>query len=103
MGILVALNYFEVDYQRMGLSFFYLHRNYGMVVVLLSFLFNYGNLTLKLYQEKRSYPDEGWLVIGRFKVGNVPGMSVALEATKKGIQIHDKRDARPSIKSYDCY
>ena len=34
-----------------------LHRNYGLVI--LSFLCNYDNLTLKLHQEKRSYPDEG--------------------------------------------
>ena len=60
-----------------------LHRNYGMVVILLSFLYNYDNLTLKLHQGKRSYPDEGWLFIGRFKVGSVPGMSAALEASKK--------------------
>ena len=60
-----------------------LHRNYGMAVILLSFLCNYDNLTLKLHQEKGSYPDERWLFIGRFKVGSVPGMSVALEASKK--------------------
>ena len=29
------------------------------------------------------HPDERWLFIGRFKVGSVPGMSVALEASKK--------------------
>ena len=56
---------------------------YGMEVILLSFLCNYDNLTLKLHQEKCSYPDERWLFIGRFKVGSVPGMSVALEASKK--------------------
>ena len=60
-----------------------LHRNYGMVVILLYFLCDYGNLTLKLHQEKSSYPDEGWIFIGRFKVGSVPGMTVALEASKK--------------------
>ena len=60
-----------------------LHRNYGMVVILLSFLCNYDNLTLKLHQEKRSYPDERWLFIGRFKVESVPGKSVALVASKK--------------------
>ena len=60
-----------------------LHRNYGMVVILLSFLCNYDNLPLKLHQGKRCYPDEGWLFIGRFKVGSVPGISVALEASKK--------------------
>ena len=60
-----------------------LHRNYGMVVILLSFLCNYDNLTLKLNQGKRCYPDEGWLFIGIFKLGSVPRMSVALEASKK--------------------
>ena len=60
-----------------------LHRNYHMLVILLSFLCNYDNLTPKLHQEKRSYPHEGWFFIGRFKVGSVPGMSVALEASKK--------------------
>ena len=59
-----------------------LHRNYGMVVIL-SFLCNYDNLTLKLHHEKRSYPDERWLFISRFKVGSVPGKSVALVASKK--------------------
>ena len=58
---------------------------YGMEVILLSFLCNYDNLTLKLHQEKCSYPDERWLFIGRFKVGSVPGMSVTLEASKKSI------------------
>ena len=58
-----------------------LHRNCGMVVIiLLSFLYNYDNLTLKLHQGKRSYPDEGWLFIGRFKVGSVPG--IALKVSK---------------------
>ena len=80
-----------------------LHRNYGMVVILLSFLCNYDNLTLKLHQEKRSNPDEGWLFIGRFKVGSVPGMSVALEAFNKSIKIHHEYDARPLVKSNNCY
>ena len=48
----------------------------------MSFLCNYDNLTLKLHQEKRSYPDKRWLFIGRFKVGSVPGKSVALVASK---------------------
>ena len=59
-----------------------LHGNYVMVVILLSFLCNYDNLALKLYQEKHSNPDEG------FKVGSVPGMSVAREASKKSMKIH---------------
>ena len=54
-----------------------------MVVVLLSFLCNYDNLRLKLHHKKGSYPDERWLFIGRFKVGSVPGKSVALAASKK--------------------
>ena len=62
MEILVAL-YFLRRTARKGGSIFLgggydLHRNYGMVVILLSFLCNCDSLTLKLYQEKRSYPDE---------------------------------------------
>ena len=107
MGILVAL-YFLRRTARKGGSIFLgggydLHRNYGMVVILLSFLCNYDNLTLKLHQGKRCYPDEGWLFIGRFKVGSVPGMSVALEASKKSIKIHHDYDARPLINSHNCY
>ena len=60
-----------------------LHRNCGMVVTSFSFLYNYGNLALELHQGKRSYLDEGWLFIDRFKVGSVPGISVALKASKK--------------------
>ena len=56
-----------------------LHRNYGMVVILLSFLCNCDNLTRK------------------------PEMSVALEASKQSIEIHHEYDARPLIKSYNCY
>ena len=58
---------------------------------------------VSLHQEKYSYPDKGWISIGRFKVGSVPGMSVALEASKKSIKFHHDYDARPLIKSYDCY
>ena len=57
-----------------------LHKICGMVVILLSFRCSYDNLTLKLHQGKGSYPDEGWLFIGRFKVGSLPGISVALKA-----------------------
>ena len=70
-----------------------------MVVILLSFLCNYVILTLKLHQEKRSYPDERWVFIGRFKVGSELGKNVALVASKKSIRIHDEYDARPLIKS----
>ena len=75
-----------------------LHRNYGMVVILFSFLCNYDNLTLKLHHEKRSYPDKRWLFIDRFKVGSVPGKSVALVTSKKSIKIHHEYDVRPLIK-----
>ena len=59
MGILVAL-YFLRRTARKGGSIFLgggydLHRNYGMVVILLSFLCNYDNLILKLLQKKRRY------------------------------------------------
>ena len=74
-----------------------------MVVILLSFLCNYDNLTLILHQEKRSYPDEGWFFIGRFKVGSVPEMSVALAASKKSIKIHHEYDTRPLTKSFNSY
>ena len=60
-----------------------LHRKCGMVVNLLSFLYNYDNLTLELHQGKRSYLDEGWIFIGRFKVGSVPGIGFALKVSKK--------------------
>ena len=54
-----------------------------MIVILLLFLCNYDNLALILRQGKRCYPGEGWIFIGRFKVGSVPGISVALEVSKK--------------------
>ena len=54
-----------------------------MVVILLSFFCNYDNLTLKLHQENRSYPDERWIFTGTFKVGSVRGMSATLQASKK--------------------
>ena len=74
-----------------------------MVVILSSFLCNYVNFTLKLHQKKCSYPDEGWRFIGRCRVGSVPGMSVALKASKKCMKIHHDYDVRPLIKSYICY
>ena len=48
-----------------------LQRNYDMVVILLSFLCKYDDLTLKLHQGKRCYTNNGWFFIGRFKVGSV--------------------------------
>ena len=63
MDILVALHFLKGDFQKRGLSFSWgrcdLHRNYVRVVILLSFLCDYDNLTLKLHQEKRSCSDEG--------------------------------------------
>ena len=73
--------------QKRGTQFFLgecdLHRNYGLVVTLLSFLCNYDTLILKLHQRKRRYPDEGWVFIGRFKVGSVQGMTVTNKTPKK--------------------
>ena len=107
MGTLVALYFSEVDYQKRGSTFLGgcdLHRNCGMAVILLFFLCNYDNLTLKLHQEKRSYPDEEWLFIGRFNIGRVPGKSAALVASKKSIKINHEYDIkRPLSKSYNCY
>ena len=60
-------------------------------------------MSLKLHQGKRCYPDEGWLFVGGFKVGSVPGMTVALEASKKSMEIHHEYDAKPLIKSNNCY
>ena len=54
-----------------------------MLIILLYFLFNYDNLTIKLHQGKRSNTDEGLSFTGRFKDRSVLGMSVALEASKK--------------------
>ena len=69
--------FFEADCQERGLKFSLggcdLHRNYGLVILSL----------IKLHQEKRSYPNERWLFIGRFKVGSVPGKSVVLVTSKK--------------------
>ena len=71
-----------------------------MVVILLSFLCNYDNLTQKLHQKKRCYPEEGWRFKGRFKVGSVPEMTVALDASKKSIKSHHEHGL---IKLYNCY
>ena len=46
---------------------------------------SYDNLTLKLHQEKHSYPDERWLFIGRFKAGSVLGRGVFLLAASKKV------------------
>ena len=80
MGILVALYFLEADCQKRGLNFFC------------------GDM-----KEKRSYSDDGLLFIGRFKVGSVPGMGVALEAAKNAIKIHHEYEERPLIKSYNFY
>ena len=59
------------------------------------FFCDYDNLTLKLHERKHSYPGEGWFFIGKFKVGNVPGVSVALVASKKSTKSHHEYDIRP--------
>ena len=87
MGILVALYFLRQTAKKGGSTFRRgvcdLHRNYGLVVIVLSFLCNCDNLTLKLHQGKRSYPNERWLFSGRFKVLSVPGKSVVLVTSKK--------------------
>ena len=55
--------FFDAGCQKRGRSIVHgrgydLNRNYGMVVILLSFPCSCDNLTLKLHQEKRSYPAE---------------------------------------------
>ena len=45
-----------------------------MVLILLPLLCKHDNLILKLNQKKNSYLHEGWLLIGRYKVGSVLGM-----------------------------
>ena len=55
----MVLYFSEADYQKRGAQFFLggrdkgcgLHRNYVMVVILLSLLFNYDNLIFKLHQK----------------------------------------------------
>ena len=44
-----------------------------MVLVLLSFRSNHDTMILKLHK-KIATLNEGWLFIGRFKHGSVPGM-----------------------------
>ena len=44
-----------------------------MVLSLLPFIYNHGYLALKLHQ-KNSYLNQGWLFIGKFKVGSLPRM-----------------------------
>ena len=79
--------FFEADCQKRGLNFSWWRirppQKLWYCSNFIVFSFNYDNLTLKLHQEKHSYPDERWLFIGRFKVESVLGMSVALEASKK--------------------
>ena len=45
-----------------------------MVSILLLLLCNHDHLILKLLEKKNSHLDEGWLFMGSFKVGSVPGM-----------------------------
>ena len=55
-------------------------KDYCMTVILWSFHCNNDNLTLMLYQENRSYPDEERFFIDKFKFGSVSGKSAALVA-----------------------
>ena len=88
MGILGSFVFFSGRLPEKGAQFFLGgcdHRNCGMVVILLLLICISDNLTLKLHQGKPSYPDEGWLFIRRFKVGSVPGISVALKKASKKV------------------
>ena len=88
MGILGSFVFFSGRLPEKGAQFFLGgcdHRNCGMVVILLLLICNSDNLTLKLHQGKSRYPDEGWLFICRFKVGSVPGISVALKKASKKV------------------
>ena len=122
----MALNFFQADCQKMGLNFSWgdvTSIETDMLVISLSFLYNYDHLTLKLHQGKRSYPDEGWRFTGRFKVGSVPEISIALAASKKSkikqnfvfdllkltlnllsvkASINFKSLSSPSTKNYSC-
>ena len=46
---------------------------------------------------------DGFFILADSKFGSVPGMKVALVASKKHIKIHYGYDARLSVKSYNCY
>ena len=77
-------------------------RNYGMVVILLSFLCDYENLTLKLRQKKMQLP---WWRDGLSLAGSkleVCQECVLLLYHLKSIKIHEY-DGRPLIKSYNSY
>ena len=46
---------------------------------------------------------DGFFILADSKFGSVPGMKVALVASKKRIKTHYGYDARLSVKSYNCY
>ena len=60
-----------------------LHRNYGMVVILLSFLCNYDNLTLKLYQENAATLIENGFLLADSKLEVCQGRVLLFYHLKK--------------------
>ena len=45
----------------------------------------------------------GFLLADSKLVESVPGISIPLKASKKSIKIHHEYDAKPLIKSHNCY
>ena len=65
---------FVIFWNVMALQFCKWYLPCSMVLTLLVLLCNHGNLIIKLHQKKNGYCDEGWLFIGSFKIGSVPGI-----------------------------
>ena len=78
-------------------------RSNSMVLSSLFLLSNRGNLTLKLHQ-KNSYLNEGWLFIGRFKVGSLPRMESIADASERCSlwRIMNKHDCW-NVYRFSCY
>ena len=59
----------------------------------------------KIISGKRSYPDKRWILLAdsKLEVSQDTWKSVTLVAFKKSIKIHHDYDARPLLKSCNCY
>ena len=64
-----------------------------------------ANSKLDLCQERvlPSYPDETWLFIGKFKIGPVPGKSVALVVASKKVSKSVMSMMQGHLQSNNCY
>ena len=72
LGYLFSL-WFAIFLNVMTLPFYiYVYHIASVVLSLLLVLCNHDNLALKLHQ--KSYLNEGWLFIGKFKIGSSPRM-----------------------------